>query len=144
MSNIIDRAYVLRAKIESMAGDMITDDTEAMEYIELFPIWTASLSSCPRGYKVRDEGNLYQAIHPLTVVSQNRKPSGEDGSNQWQKIDNSGDEYPEWHEYIPGVGEPWHIGDKCTHNGQRWTCTLGNAAGTNTWEPGVYGWEVVQ
>ena len=86
---------------------------------------------------------MYQAIHPLVDVSQNRKPSEDVDHLQWQKIDGSGDEYPEWHQYVPGVGEPWRIGDKCTHKGQRWLCALGDAEGINSWEPGVYGWDVV-
>lgn len=143
MSNVIDRAYVLRAKIESMAEETI-DDSEAVAYIELFPLWTPELAACARGYKVRDEGNLYQAIHPIVDVSQNRKPSEDIGNIQWQKIDGSGDEYPEWHQYVPGVGEPWRIGSKCTHNDKRWIATQGDASGINSWEPGVYGWEVVE
>lgn len=142
MSDIIDRAYILRSKIELMAVETI-DDSEAAEFIELFPMWTSELSECDRGYKVRDEGNLYQAIHPIVDVSHNRKPSEDANNIQWQKIDGSGDEYPEWHQYVPGVGEPWRIGSKCTHNNKRWVCTLSDADGINVWEPGVYGWEEV-
>ena len=49
----------------------------------------------------------------------------------------------EWHQYIPGVGDPWIVGSKCTHNDKRWICTAGDASGTNVWEPGVYGWDEV-
>lgn len=143
MSTIIDRAHILRQKIESMAEEVITDDTEAVEFMELFPIWNDQMSEFDRGYRVRDEGDLYQSIHPIVDVSQNRKPS-EDTTNQlWQKINGSGEEYPEWHQYIAGVGEPWVIGDKCTHNGKKWLCVLGDANGVNSWEPGVYGWDEV-
>lgn len=139
MGDIIDRARILRSKIESMAETAITTDDESIEYIELFPAWTPELSQCDRGYRVRDEGDLYQAIHPLVDVSQNRKPSEDTGKIQWQKISSSA-EWPEWHQYIPGVGEPWRVGSKCTHNDKRWVCVAGNADGINTWEPGVYGW----
>lgn len=39
---------------------------------------------------------------------------------------------------------PWYrIGDKVTHNGQNWECTAADANGDNVWEPGVYGWVVI-
>lgn len=42
-----------------------------------------------------------------------------------------------------GAHDAYKIGDKVLHNGQTWVCTLGDGAGLNSWEPGVYGWEVV-
>lgn len=44
--------------------------------------------------------------------------------------------YEEWES-----GKTYKIGDIVSHNGQLWVCTLGDAAGNNSWEPGVYGWE---
>ncbi len=37
----------------------------------------------------------------------------------------------------PESTNPYMTGDKVTHNGSNWVCTIDN----NTWEPGVYGWE---
>jgi len=37
-----------------------------------------------------------------------------------------------------GAHDAYQIGDKVTHNGSTWKCTVAN----NTWEPGVYGWVV--
>lgn len=42
---------------------------------------------------------------------------------------------PEWEQ--PDSTNPYHIGDKVTHNGKTWVSTVDN----NVWEPGVYGWE---
>ena len=44
--------------------------------------------------------------------------------------------YEEWES-----GKTYKIGDIVSHNGQLWVCTLGDGAGNNTWEPGIYGWE---
>ena len=44
--------------------------------------------------------------------------------------------YEEWES-----GKTYKIGDIVSHNGQLWICTLGDGAGNNTWEPGIYGWE---
>lgn len=35
-----------------------------------------------------------------------------------------------------GAHDAYQIGDKVTHNGKTWECTVAD----NTWEPGVYGW----
>lgn len=40
----------------------------------------------------------------------------------------------------PDSTNPYMKGDKVTHNGQTWVSTIDN----NVWEPGVYGWEVVE
>ena len=45
---------------------------------------------------------------------------------------------PEWQQ--PDSTNPYKTGDKVTHNGQTWQSTTDN----NVWEPGVYGWEVVE
>lgn len=39
----------------------------------------------------------------------------------------------------PESTNPYKTGDKVTHNGQTWVSTIDN----NSWEPGVYGWELV-
>lgn len=62
---------------------------------------------------------------------------------------------------VPGVPAPWRqpsgaidayllvdpftgVGEVCTHNGQTWRVSQQSAAGgINTFEPGVFGWEVI-
>jgi hypothetical protein len=34
-------------------------------------------------------------------------------------------------------------GDRCTHEGSEWVVTQADGAGNNVWEPGVFGWTVV-
>lgn len=43
---------------------------------------------------------------------------------------------PEWEQ--PDSTNPYMTGDKVTHNGNTWVSTCDN----NTWEPGIYGWEM--
>lgn len=38
-----------------------------------------------------------------------------------------------------GAHDAYQIGDNVMHNGQQWRSTAAN----NVWEPGVYGWEIV-
>lgn len=53
------------------------------------------------------------------------------------------DPEPEPPSYEEWTGtKTYKIGDIVSHNGQLWVCTQGDASGNNSWEPGVYGWEV--
>jgi hypothetical protein len=45
---------------------------------------------------------------------------------------------PEWVQ--PDSTNSYMIGDKVTHNGQTYISVVDN----NVWEPGIYGWEVVE
>lgn len=51
--------------------------------------------------------------------------------------DEDEDEIPEWVQ--PDSTNPYMTGDKVTHNGKTWVCTVDNCV----WEPGVYGWSEV-
>lgn len=44
---------------------------------------------------------------------------------------------PEWEQ--PDSTNPYMTGDKVTHNGHTWECSIDN----NVWEPGVYGWTII-
>ena len=45
---------------------------------------------------------------------------------------------PEWEQ--PDSTNPYMKGDKVTHNGYTWISDIDN----NVWEPGVYGWSMVE
>lgn len=61
MSEIIDRARALRAKIEELATDHI-EDGEAAEYTELFPTWDENGKAYKAGDRVRYVGVLYKVL----------------------------------------------------------------------------------
>lgn len=47
--------------------------------------------------------------------------------------------YPVWKQPT-GAHDSYQVGDRVTHNGFDWECTAGDGSGSNSWEPGVYGW----
>jgi hypothetical protein len=49
------------------------------------------------------------------------------------------DQFDSYQVLNPFTGE----GDLSTHNGSDWQVTQGNGAGLNNWEPGVFGWTVI-
>lgn len=135
MSEIIDRAYVLRAKIEAMSEDTITDDAESLDYIELFPSWSPDGVTYPVGHRVRYNGDLYKVLQEHT------------SQEAWNPIDAPSlfakvlipdpDVIPEWEQ--PGSTNGYMTGDKVTHNGKTWESQVDN----NVWEPGATGTETL-
>lgn len=135
MGAITDRAYFLRAKIEQMSEDTIVDDTESLDYIELFPSWNGQGVKYAVGYRVRYNGDLYR------VLQEHMSQEG------WNPIDAPSlfakvlipepGVIPEWEQ--PSSTNPYMKGDKVTHNGKTWESLVDN----NVWEPGVAGTETL-
>lgn len=115
------------------------DDATAGEHAEQFAEWVY-----PIDYKtgnIRRYGPaLYRCIGDHTSQS-NWTPDA--AVSLWTKIADPSEEWPAWAAPLGGY-DAYKLGDKVSHNGNRWTCTQTDAAGNNVWEPGVYGWEVAE
>ena len=61
MSDIIERARALRAKIEEVATNYI-DDSDAVDFTELFPVWDGNGKAYTVGDRVRYVGTLYKVL----------------------------------------------------------------------------------
>lgn len=133
MSEIIDRAHFLRAKIEQMSEDTITEDSEALDYADLFPMWNGNKVKYTVGYRVRYGSDLYKVLQE------------HESQEAWNPIDAPSlfakvlipdpGVIPEWEQ--PGSTNGYAKGDKVTHNGKTWESQVDN----NVWEPGVVGTE---
>lgn len=128
---LLELARKLRAYIEKAAVSL--SDEDALEAVELFPNWTPDNTIT---YHVDDrvqyEGILYKCLQehaPQEVWTPVAAPS------LWAKVlIPDVNVIPEWEQ--PSSTNPYQVGDKVTHNGKTWECTVAN----NVWEPGVYGW----
>lgn len=133
MSEITDRARFLRAKIEQMSQDTITEDSEALDYVDLFPMWNGNGVKYIVGYRVRYDSDLYKVLQE------------HESQEAWNPIDAPSlfakvlipdpGVIPEWEQ--PGSTNGYSKGDKVTHNGKTWESQVDN----NVWEPGVVGTE---
>lgn len=61
MSDIIERARELRAKIEEVATNYI-EDSDAVDFTELFPAWDGNGKAYTVGDRVRYAGTLYKVL----------------------------------------------------------------------------------
>ena len=127
---IIERARQLRAVIEQLAVNL--DDEQALESQELFPIWVEDFAYAI-GDRVRYNGVLYKCVQAHTSAL-NWNPA--DAVSLWATVLIPDPVViPEWVQ--PDSTNPYMIGDKVTHNGKTWICTIDY----NVFEPGVAGWE---
>lgn len=123
----------LRTLIEKAAASL--SDSDALDGVELFPVWAAGVEY-ETDYRVRYDGALYRCLQ--THTSQEAwNPI--DAASLWAKvlIPDPG-VIPEWEQ--PSATNPYMKGDKVKHNGSTWESDIDN----NVWEPGVYGWTVIE
>ena len=135
MSEITDRVRFLRAKIEQMSEDTIVEDSEALDYADLFPMWNGNGVEYTVGYRVRYGSDLYKVLQEHT------------SQEAWNPIDAPSlfakvlipdpTVIPEWEQ--PGSTNGYMTGDKVTHNGKTWESQVDN----NVWEPGATGTETL-
>lgn len=128
---IIERARVLRSKLEKMAESL--NDELALDVVEFFPQWETE-KEYSVGDRIRYRDILYKCVQAHTSQSSwlpDLTPA------LWARV--SIEEFPEWIQPT-GVQDAYAIGDKVTHNNMHWISIVDN----NVWEPGVYGWEVIE
>ena len=123
------KARRLRLRIEQASASL--PDEQALEVVELFPVWSPSAS-----YSVDDrvsyDGILYRC---LQAHDGQAAWTPTDAPSLWARVLIPDPEViPEWVQ--PDSTNPYMQGDKVTHNGKTWESAVDN----NVWEPGVYGW----
>lgn len=133
MSEIIERAKKLRAKIEEMATSL--SDKEAENFHEFFPEWDEKSVSYKKGDRVRYKGTIYKVLQDHT--SQDTWTPGAAPSLFAEVLIPDENIIPEWKQ--PDSTNPYMKGDKVKYNGATYQSTADN----NVWAPGVYGWEVI-
>lgn len=128
-----NRARRLRRFIEKAAISL--PDEDAVEAVEIFPVWTEG-TEYEADIRVRYNGVLYKCLQAHTSI-ESWNPV--DAASLWAMVLIPDPEViPEWEQ--PESTNPYMLGDKVRHNGKVWVSTVDN----NVWEPGVYGWDIVE
>ena len=137
MSKWLEKAKPVREAMDK-AGGMLTDE-QAATVLSLYREWESGVAYSA-GDRRMYEGNLYTCLQAHTAQEMwNPK----DAPSLWAKVlIPDPDVIPEWEQ--PDSTNPYKKGDKVTHNGKTWECTMVDGGGNNIWEPGVYGWTEVE
>lgn len=110
------------------------DDSIALTVPDLYPEWSPD-----KTYSVGDRV-LYGDILYICLQAHTAQLtwSPTDAVSLWSRVlIPDPDAIPAWIQ--PDSTNPYHKGDKVTHNGKTWVSTIDG----NVWEPGVYGWAEV-
>ena len=107
-------------------------DTDALEAVELFAIWSGDSVDYAVGNRVSYDGTLYKCLTAHTSQSTWTPP---DSPSLWVRVDDPSIEWPEWVQPV-GSTDAYPLGAKVSHNDKHWISDYD----ANIWEPGVYGW----
>ena len=121
----------LRRFIEALSVTLT--DEEALEGVELFPMWHSG-HSYETGDRIQYDGVLYKCVQAHTAQDDwtpDITPA------LWVVV--SVDEWPEWVQ-PQGAHDAYSMGDKVSHAEKHWVSEMD----ANIYEPGVYGWEMVE
>lgn len=130
-----EHLYKLKELIQQLSKNL--SDSEALEGIELFPSWKTDTDYILDD-RVKYNGELYKMIQPTHHSQDNWTPDV--AVSIWVKVDDPSIEWPEWRQPT-GAHDAYKNGAKVSHNGKHWINTYGDG---NNWEPGVFGWDLVE
>ena len=122
-------------KVAKVVANQVTDDVIALEIQEFYDEWQVGVAYVVGRY-IRFEEVLYKVI---TAHTSQEGWTPDSASSLFAKvlIDPDGGVL-EWEQ--PDSTNPYMTGDKVTFEGVTYVSTVDN----NVWQPGVYGWEIVQ
>lgn len=130
-----EHAYKLRDLLHKAAASLTDED--ALEGIELFPLWAAD-TAYEMGVRVRFEEKLYRCEQAHSSQEGWEPPAV---PALWTEVAKPG-EIPVWRQPT-GAQDAYMEGDKVRYPGVFGSIYV-SVIDNNVWEPGVYGWEVVE
>lgn len=113
----------------------IATDEQACEVAVLYPEWKEGIEY-QVGERILYKDILYRVLAAHTSQA-TWMPDAAPSLFAKVLIPDDNKIYP-WEQ--PDSTNPYKKGDKVTHNGKVWISTTNG----NVWEPGIYGWEVVE
>lgn len=131
--DIAEIAFVTMAE----KGDI--DDTTAMENIDVFAPWQSGIAYKKGDLRTYGEGEqrkLYRCVQAHTSQYDWTPPAA---ASLWSLTADPAEEWPAWSQPV-GAHDAYAEGAKCSHNGKHWVSAVDN----NVWEPGSYGWTLVE
>ena len=123
-------------KIGKLVAKQVTDDTTALEIMMFYDEWMPDTKYAQNEYLLY-KNVLYKSLSEHTS-QKDWKPDITPSLYTKVLVDPTCETIFEWQQ--PDSTNPYMTGDKVTHNGVTYISTVDN----NVWEPGVYGWEVVE
>lgn len=131
--SIISEARELRSQFIKLRN--LATDEVSLQVPNLYPVWKAEVD-----YNVGDRV-LYNDILYKVITAHTSQDvwTPSDAPSLFAKVLIPDENViPEWEQ--PDSTNPYMTDDKVIHNDTTWISTIDN----NVWEPGIYGWDVVE
>ena len=128
-----DKARALVEAVVKMRG--LATDVQAVEIKAIYPVWRADMQYTT-GERILYDDILYKVL--TDHVSQDEWTPANASSLFAKVLIPNENVIPAWEQ--PDSTNAYMNGDKVTHNDKTWVSIVDN----NVWEPGTYGWEVVE
>ena len=136
--NEFEQIWVAIMRLAVKQARQVTDDAEALSLQILYKQWDKQIGKTLQvGEYINYNEILYKVLQQHTV-QQEWTPDVSPSLFAKVLIDPTGETILEWEQ--PESTNPYMKGDKVIHNGVTYISDIDN----NVWEPGVYGWSVVQ
>ena len=129
---MITKRHAMRLREAIVQASVSLPDEVALEAVELYPTWKENIAYTA-DERIRYEDILYRCVQAHTSQTGWEPPNV---PALWTVV--SLDEWPEWVQPT-GAQDAYNKGDKVSHNEKHWVSEYNS----NTWEPGVFGWEEI-
>ena len=129
-----EKARALRPMIEKASVSL--PDEDALEAVELFPVWAVDVQYAVND-RVRFDSKLYRCVQAHSS-QQDWTPAATPAL--WTEVAKPG-EIPVWRQPT-GAQDAYMTGDK-VHYPTADDPVYRSIVDNNVWQPGVYGWEMV-
>lgn len=130
------RVKLLKLRELIIKASVSLSDKDALDGVELFPLWSSESIEYAVGDRVCHDGTLYKC---LTAHTSQETWTPDVSPSLWVRVDDPSIEFPEWIQPV-GSTDAYPMGAKVSHNDKHWISDVDG----NVWEPGAYGWSEVQ
>lgn len=136
--NDFEQIWAAIMKLAVKQARQVTDDAEALSLQVLYKQWNRQIGKTLQvGEYINHNDVLYKVLQQH-VAQDNWAPDVSPSLFAKVLVDPTGETVLDWEQ--PDSTNPYMKGDKVKHNGVIYESEVDN----NVWEPGVYGWVVVE
>lgn len=136
--NDFEQIWAAIMKLAVKQARQVTDDTEALSLQVLYKQWDRQIGKTLQVDEyINHNGVLYKVLQQH-VAQDNWAPDVSPSLFAKVLVDPTGETVLDWEQ--PDSTNAYMKGDKVKHNGVIYESEVDN----NVWEPGVYGWELVE
>lgn len=126
------RGKLLKLRELIIKASASLSDKDALDGVELFPLWSSESIEYAVGDRVSHDGTLYKC---LTAHTSQETWTPDASPSLWVRVDDPSIEFPEWIQPV-GSTDAYPMGAKVSHNDKHWISDVDG----NVWEPGVAMW----